>query len=116
MVDSAPETLDTLKELSTALGDDPNFATTVSNQIGNKVDKVDGKSLVLDTEIAKIHSHDNKTILDGITSTNISNWNSAYTHSTSAHAPSNAQKNSDITKTEIEAKLIGDIATHTNSQ
>ena len=116
LVDSAPETLDTLKELSTALGDDPNFATTVSNQIGNKVDKVDGKSLVLDTEIAKIHSHDNKTILDGITSTNISNWNSAYTHSTSAHAPSNAQKNSDITKTEIEAKLIGDIATHTHSQ
>ena len=116
LVDSAPETLDTLKELSTALGDDPNFATTVSNQIGNKVDKVDGKSLVLDTEIAKIHSHDNKTILDGITSTNISNWNSAYTHSTSAHAPSNAQKNSDITKTEIEAKLTGDIATHTHSQ
>jgi len=31
MVDSAPETLNTLNELAAALGDDPNFATTVSN-------------------------------------------------------------------------------------
>lgn len=45
IVNSAPETLDTLKELATSLGNDPNFATTVSNQIGNKVDKVDGMSL-----------------------------------------------------------------------
>lgn len=39
----------------------------------------------------------------------------AYNHSQSAHAPSNAQKNSDITKPEIEAKLTGDITTHTHS-
>lgn len=39
LVDSAPETLDTLKELSTALGDDPDFATTVATNIGKKVDK-----------------------------------------------------------------------------
>ena len=45
LVDSAPATLDTLNELATALGDDPNFATTVANQIGGKVDKVDGKGL-----------------------------------------------------------------------
>ena len=45
LVDSAPATLDTLNELAAALGDDPNFATTVATQIGNKVDKVDGKGL-----------------------------------------------------------------------
>ena len=45
LVDSAPSTLDTLNELSAALGDDPNFATTVATQIGEKVDKVDGKGL-----------------------------------------------------------------------
>ena len=45
IVDSAPATLDTLNELAAALGDDPNFATTVATQIGNKVDKVDGKGL-----------------------------------------------------------------------
>ncbi len=37
------------------------------------------------------------------------------THVGSAHAPSNAQKNSDITKAEIEAKLTGTITTHTHS-
>ena len=39
----------------------------------------------------------------------------AYTHSQAAHAPSNAQKNSDITKAEIEAKLTGNVTTHTHS-
>lgn len=38
LVDSSPTTLDTLNELAQALGDDPNFATTVSNQIGLKAD------------------------------------------------------------------------------
>ena len=36
IVNSAPETLDTLNELAAALGNDPNFATTVANQIGTK--------------------------------------------------------------------------------
>lgn len=39
----------------------------------------------------------------------------AYDHSQSAHAPSNAQKNSDITKAEIEAKLTGQISTHSHT-
>lgn len=34
LVDSAPETLNTLNELAAALGDDPNFATTLATQIG----------------------------------------------------------------------------------
>ena len=41
--------------------------------------------------------------------------NTAYTHSQAAHAPSNAQKNSDITKAEIEAKLTGSITSHTHN-
>jgi len=36
LVDSSPATLDTLNELATALGDDPNFAATVAASIGNK--------------------------------------------------------------------------------
>lgn len=39
LVSSAPETLDTLNELAAALGDDANFATTVSTAIGDKVAK-----------------------------------------------------------------------------
>lgn len=45
LVDGSPAALDTLKELSAALGNDPNFATTVATQIGRKVDKVAGKGL-----------------------------------------------------------------------
>ena len=37
LVDSSPSTLNTLNELAAALGDDPNFATTVSTSIGTKL-------------------------------------------------------------------------------
>lgn len=41
LIDAAPETMNTLDELATALGDDPNFATTVANQIGTKASSSD---------------------------------------------------------------------------
>ena len=41
LVDTAPTTLNTLNELAAALGDDPNFATTVTNQIGLKANSAD---------------------------------------------------------------------------
>jgi hypothetical protein len=37
LIDSAPGVLDTLNELAAALGDDPDFATTISGQIAGKV-------------------------------------------------------------------------------
>lgn len=37
LVDSAPGTLDTLNELAAALGDDPNFATTITNSLAAKL-------------------------------------------------------------------------------
>lgn len=69
LVDSAPETLDTLKELSTALGNDPNFATTMATALGNKVDKVDGKALSTNDLTDELKA----------------NYDAAYTHSQSAH-------------------------------
>ena len=39
VVNSAPATLDTLKELADALGSDANFATTMTNALANKLDK-----------------------------------------------------------------------------
>lgn len=36
LVNSSPSTLDTLNELATALGNDPNFATTITTLIGTK--------------------------------------------------------------------------------
>lgn len=37
ILDSAPEALNTLNELAAALGDDPNFATTITTLIGTKL-------------------------------------------------------------------------------
>nr|WP_304413080.1 phage tail protein [Cupriavidus sp. amp6] len=42
LVASSPGTLDTLNELAAALGNDPNFATTITTQLGNKFDKAGG--------------------------------------------------------------------------
>jgi len=56
LVSSAPSTLDTLDELAAALGDDANFASTVTTALGTKQDKVTGVS---NTEIG---------YLDGVTS------------------------------------------------
>ncbi len=42
------------------------------------------------------------------------NYNSVIDHVIAAHAPSDAQKNSDITKSEIEDKLVDEITSHTH--
>lgn len=41
LVDAAPGTLDTLNELAAALGDDPNFATTVTTSLAGKANDAD---------------------------------------------------------------------------
>lgn len=80
LVDSAPETLNTLNELAAALGDDPNFATTIVNQIGNKVDKVDGKGLSTNdyttaekNKLSGIETGANKIIVDSVLSSTSTN-------------------------------------------
>lgn len=45
VVGAAPEALDTLKEIADSLGDDANFAGTMTTQLVGKVDKVAGKQL-----------------------------------------------------------------------
>lgn len=39
LIDAAPGTLDTLNELAAALGDDPNFAASVTNGLADKLEK-----------------------------------------------------------------------------
>ncbi len=56
IVDSSPEALNTLSELAASLGNDPNFATTVSENIGKKVDKtttVNGHELSGNVTVSK---------------------------------------------------------------
>ncbi len=45
LVNSAPSTLNTLNELATALGNDENFSTTVTNSISGKVSKSGGDTI-----------------------------------------------------------------------
>ena len=92
LVDSAPATLDTLNELAAALGDDPNFATTVTNSIATKWTQDNTKISNWDTAYSwGDHSVEGyltsytetdpiftASPANGITATNITNWNTAY--------------------------------------
>lgn len=77
LVNSAPETMDTLKELADAIEAHQDVTDALDAAIGNKVDKVAGKGLSTNDL-----TNDLKTKYD-----------TAYTHSQQAHAPSDAEKN-----------------------
>ena len=117
LIDGAPATYDTLKEIADYLATHENEYTALVSTVAGKLntsvyeafiatlgdlstkDKVSESDL--DTTLAEKvnaaaegnHSHSNKTVLDGITSTKVTHWDAAYTHSQAAHAPSNAQAN-----------------------
>lgn len=54
VTDSAPTTLDTLNELAAALGDDPNFATTVTNALALKASLTGSETLTNKTLTAPV--------------------------------------------------------------
>lgn len=78
LVASAPAALDTLNELAAAIGDDANFATTISNQIGNKLDS---SAYTAADVLAKIKTVDgagsglDADLLDGQSSAYYRNYN-----------------------------------------
>ena len=80
LINGAPETADTLKELADLISENEDAVGLLNAAIGRKAEKTD---LTAHTGNADIH----------VTATQKTNWTSAYTHSTSAHAPSNAERN-----------------------
>ena len=80
LINGAPETADTLKELADLISENEDAVDLLNAAIGSKAEKTD---LTAHTGNADIH----------VTATQKTNWTSAYTHSTSAHAPSNAERN-----------------------
>ena len=54
LIGGAPEALDTLKELAAALGDNADFASTMTQELAKKVDKVEGSRLITQEEAAKL--------------------------------------------------------------
>lgn len=71
LIGAAPEALDTLVEIASALDNDPNFAATITNALSNKVDKVSGKGLSTNDFTTAL-----KTKLEGL-----SNYSHPATHS-----------------------------------
>ena len=81
LVDSAPETLNTLNELAKALNNDPNFATTITNLIAEKESKQDAGvahtelTQKIDSSIAQAHHYIKRntaySVGDVLTSTNL---------------------------------------------
>ena len=81
LVEASPEMLDTLYELGLALGQDPNFAATITEALSNvdvtlqqKVDKVDGKQLSTEdytteekVKLARLENYNDTSISNRVT-------------------------------------------------
>ena len=75
LVDNSPSTLDTLNELAAALGDDPNFSTTITTALGNRL-RFDQSQTLSSTQVTQLLTNLGITstiqeinFLDGVTST-----------------------------------------------
>jgi pimeloyl-ACP methyl ester carboxylesterase len=80
LVNASPAALDTLKELATALGNDPNFATTITNALAGKVNATDIVNALTQTATGKVLDasqgkvlNDLITALQGTVTTNTNN-------------------------------------------
>ena len=68
LIASAPTTLDTLNELATALGNDPNFATTVTTSLGTKVPQ--SRTITINGTAYDLSADRSWSIAGGVTSFN----------------------------------------------
>lgn len=91
IVGTAPQALDTLKELADAIDNDANFASTLTTQIGTKVDKVTGKQLSTNDFTNAL-----KTKLDSLKD---------HTSEIASLASGKADKTDTYTKTEVDGKI-----------
>lgn len=84
-----------------AVKGDADVASAISLKHSNSLDHTSGTDQGLDS--------------GGANAVTAAQTKIAYTHSQAVHAPSTAQANADITKAEIEAKLTGQITTHSHA-
>ena len=89
LINGAPETLNTLKEVADAIQDNKTVADALTSAVGKKANKTELDTHVDNNNIhitptertnwndanSKKHSHSNKSVLDGITSALVSTWN-----------------------------------------
>lgn len=89
LINGAPETLDTLKEVADAIQDNKTVADALTAAVGKKANQTELDTHTNNNTVhitaqertnwndanSKKHSHSNKSVLDGITSALISTWN-----------------------------------------
>ena len=104
LLNGAGTAYDTLKELGDLIDDNKDAISALETVASSKANASD---LTTHTGNSTIH----------VTSTNKTNWTAAYTHSTSTHAPTNAEKNQNafsnvkVGSTTIEADTTTDTLT-----
>ena len=125
LVDTAPTTLDTLNELANALGDDPNFATTVSTNIGSVSDRVttlenagyittDTNTQRTDAEIQAIIDNNSAGFVTTDTNTQLSDQDIADLGY--IKTDTNTQRTDAEIQSIIDANSAGFVTTDTNTQ
>lgn len=115
---NADASLDTLEEIAAWIQSHPNDASAMNAAIaalqaktelgtyddnGTPTQYATVKAYVegyVGAAVAAVHSHDNKAVIDGITATLVSNWNTAYTNN---HTHSNKSVLDGITAADIAA-------------
>lgn len=117
---NAGESLDTLQEIASWIQSHPGDAATMNSKISALEGKMvlgtyvpaEGEDPVqyatvkayveayVGSAVAAMHTHDNKSVLDGITATLVSNWNDAYT---AAHSHSNKAVLDGISASDVTA-------------
>jgi len=108
VIDSAPGALNTLNELAAALGDDPNFATTVTNNIATKLPT---SAYTAADVLAKIKTVDgpgsglNADYLDSHSASYFAVASSTYTESEVNNLLSNKLNASSYTAADVLAKI-----------
>jgi len=126
LVNTAPTTLDTLNELAAALGDDPNFATTITTTINDKAGNAYSNAVsYTDTQLTNYQTEaglsanvatlaaNSATYLNGNTASDLR----SYSDTTSAAAYSNAVSYTDteLANYQTEAGLASNVATLTSN-
>jgi hypothetical protein len=97
LVDAAPEALDTLNELAAALGDDANFATTLSTNLGQKLGAT--ATVTLTGDVSGTGTFSSNAVTISVTDQNLGNTN-AYIASVAADLDTQeAKQASDLANT-----------------
>jgi hypothetical protein len=111
LVDSSPEALNTLNELAAALGNDPNFATTVTNQIAGKAPLVHTHTISQITDIA------NASVASAgkLTTARIITLSGNVTGSITTDFSSNPTITTSIADTVVNSKLLTNYAIGSNA-